>query len=679
MPLVRSDNTRRTCCARTAKNGTAAAVRIVLGMLVAAAIACSPSDERSSDPAGSTSTQEVPEGSAGLHRAEAPCDNQREDEAGAPVPADDVYVDDDVADWPRAAPEEAGFDEAALEAAVHDVGLGSTVLSLLVVRGGDLVVEEYFNGAAASHAHNIFSTTKLLTTLAMGAALEDRLLPALDTPLAEWVEETVGGPAADVTLEQLLTMRSGLAPEAVEPFSAEEVGAAPLAHEPGTTWEYVTNNSELLALGLDRRATVGFCEYVHHRVLEPLGVTVDHWHETPYGGVTGGSYAFMTPRELARLGQLLLDRGRSGGEQVLPASWITAITTQRTDFGCQQGIAAQSSQQIRSGSGMHISLAEVAGHPVWEAGGYGGQAVLIVPDLDLVVVITQEVGPVFERRLGVLDALELAILPALVSGDAGGEESCPRSQLVEVDDGIEIVLPVEACCLSDWSPDGGHIAFTSGVDLNQELYVIAADGSGIRRLTDDGASDVLPRWSPDGTRIAFASDRGASVRMPVAEHDLWILDVATGRTRALTTGFGDVLGHSWSPDGEAIVLSRAHADDRPGGDLWVVEVDTGHARLLASGDFAWPEWSPRGDSIALVTQRDGQPYVELLDPATGELVDLAPGDLPRWRPDGRSLLVTRDSSVIAVDVFDGSESAVAGGCCASIAPDGQRIVVSVKA
>jgi Tol biopolymer transport system component len=139
-----------------------------------------------------------------------------------------------------------------------------------------------------------------------------------------------------------------------------------------------------------------------------------------------------------------------------------------------------------------------------------------------------------------------------------------------------------------------------------------------------------------------------------------------------------VLGHSWSPDGEDIVFSRAHTDDRPGGDLWVVDVDTGHARPLASGDLAWPDRSPRGDSIAVVTQRDGQPFVELLDPATGELVDLAPGDLPRWRPDGRSLLVTRGSSVIAIDVFSGSESAVAAGCCASISPEGRRIVISVE-
>ena len=226
------------------------------------------------------------------------------------MPADDIYVDGRVAAWPRASPDEVGFDAVALESAVHDVALNPTVLSLLIVRNGRLVTEEYFNGARPADAHNVFSTTKLLTALVMGAAVEDGLVPSLTTSLGEWVPETAGGPAADVTLEQLLSMRSGMARDAVEPFDAAIVGAAPLAAEPGTRWEYVTNNSELLALGLDRRTADGWCAYVHGRVLGPIGVTVDHWHETPYGNVTGGSYAFMTPRELARLGQLVLDQGR---------------------------------------------------------------------------------------------------------------------------------------------------------------------------------------------------------------------------------------------------------------------------------------------------------------------------------------------------------------------------------
>jgi WD40 repeat protein len=362
----------------------------------------------------------------------------------------------------------------------------------------------------------------------------------------------------------------------------------------------------------------------------------------------------------------------------VPAEWIAAITTERTDFGCQRGNAAQSNRLIRSGSGMHVGLAEVAGHQVWEAGGYGGQAILVVPDLRLVVVITQEVGPAFERRLSVIDTLEFAILPALTSFETPTSEPCPVSRLVEVDEGTETALPLVACCLSDWSPDGQQIAFGAGVDLNAELYVVAADGTGLRRLTDDGASDVLPRWSPDGTRLAFASDRGVSLRMPVAELELWILDLASGRTRALTHGAGDVLGHSWSPDGEDIVYSRTDVDDRAGGDLWVIDVDTGRVERLAEGEFAWPEWSPGGDTIAAATRRDGEPLIVLIDARTGASVDLTRGDLPRWTPDGRSLLVTRASSIVEVDVLDGSEANVTDGCCASIAPDGDRIVIGVE-
>ena len=146
-------------------------------------------------------------------------------------------------------------------------------------------------------------------------------------------------------------MRSGLATEANEPFSADVVADAPLAAEPGSTYAYVTDNSELLALGLDRRAPGGLCRYVHDRVLDPMGVSVDHWHETPYGNVTGGSYAFLTPRELARLGQLLLDGGRWAGEQLVPSAWVELMTEVRSDFGCHAVIAATATSLVHRAPG----------------------------------------------------------------------------------------------------------------------------------------------------------------------------------------------------------------------------------------------------------------------------------------------------------------------------------------
>ena len=615
--------------------------------------------------------------SSGLRSADELCVNGRADEQGAPLPADDVYVDDEILEWPLATPGEAGFDATGLESVVHDVGLSSTVLSLLVARRGELVVEEYFNGAEAAHAHNIFSTTKLLTVLAMGAASDDGLVPGLDTSLGEWVEETAGRPAARITLEQLLSMRSGLATEATEPFSADVVADAPLAAEPGSTYAYVTDNSELLALGLDRRTPDGLCRYVHDRVLGPLGVSVDHWHETPYGNVTGGSYAFVTPRELARLGQLLLGGGRWAGEQIVPSRWIELMTEVRSDFGCHAVNAATATSLVQQGAGIGITTSEVAGHDVWGAGGFGGQAILVVPDLDVVVVITQEVGPVFERRLPVHDVMD-NVLRTLTDVPESTESPCgSRSLILRDEGGAETELPVPSGVFTDWSPDGTQIAFDAVDHLNSEIYVVADDGTGLRRLTDDGAADVLPRWSPDGTLIAFASDRGAGARMPLPEFELWLLDLTTGQVRPLTEGFGDVVGHSWSPDQDRIAFIRTRTEGDRFGDIWWTDVGSGDAELLAEGDFAWPEWSPDGQAIAYVTQRNHEPFVAILDLDSGDHIDVAPGDFPVWSPDGRSILLTRDhESVVAVQLDDMTETVITKGCCASIAPDGKRLILS---
>jgi CubicO group peptidase (beta-lactamase class C family) len=172
--------------------------RLVAAVLAMATLAaCSPDIEPSADlraPPTSTGT------SSRLRPADEPCANGRADEQGAPTPADDIYVGEEVLAWPLAAPAEQKFDAMGLESVVHDVGLSSTVLSLLVARRGELVVEEYFNGGDASHAHNIFSTTKLLTVLAIGAAANDGIVPGLDTTLGDWVDEIAGPRAGSVDM-----------------------------------------------------------------------------------------------------------------------------------------------------------------------------------------------------------------------------------------------------------------------------------------------------------------------------------------------------------------------------------------------------------------------------------------------------------------------------------------------
>ncbi len=104
--------------------------------------------------------------------------------------------------------------------------------------------------------------------------------------------------------------------------------------------------------------------------------------------------------------------------------------------------AATATSLVRQGAGIGIVTSEVAGYDVWEAGGFGGQAILVVPDLDVVVVITQEVGPVFERRLPILDVLDAVLRTLTEIPESAGVAVRVQSLILRDTNGAEAELPL---------------------------------------------------------------------------------------------------------------------------------------------------------------------------------------------------------------------------------------------
>lgn len=162
-----------------------------------------------------------------------------------------------------------------------------------------------------------------------------------------------------------------------------------------------------------------------------------------------------------------------------------------------------------------------------------------------------------------------------------------------------------------WSPDGTQIAFAAQIGTTEEdqrrteIYVMRADGTDMRRLTTNAALDGWPSWSPDGTRIAFTriTDPGAAS----ARSGIVVIDVDSGRVMQITwvalPSFD--LSPAWSPDGSMIAFTRAaragSAD--PGAAIYVVTPDGGEPKKLAD-DGAEPDWSPDGTRIAFTSYRD---------------------------------------------------------------------------
>ena len=162
---------------------------------------------------------------------------------------------------------------------------------------------------------------------------------------------------------------------------------------------------------------------------------------------------------------------------------------------------------------------------------------------------------------------------------------------------------------ADWSPDGDQIVFTSnrdGSDLGwdgEELYIMAADGSNVRRLTRRLGSDAVPTWSPDGTKIAFT--RHPAVGDQESQGDIYVIQPDGTNLQRLTRDGGG--RPSWSPDGKKIAFMGGGGHDDGGIDIYVMDADGTNIQRLThrAGPDGHPDWSPDGSEIVFAFYGEG--------------------------------------------------------------------------
>ena len=611
-------------------------------------------------------------------RAGGGCALSSPEEAAAFGSPDDPYRDEVLA-WPTGDPEAEGLDPALLAQIEEDVGLSSTIRSFLVIRNGTLVTERYFHDGGGDKAFNVHSVSKSLLSLIVGAALDDGAIPDLDTPIAELLPANLASePGVDgLTVRLLLEMSGGLdvddaasIDQITGPSHARSVLRQTRVSEPGVEFSYNTGMSHVLAVATANAVGSPLCDYAQERLFDPMGITVDHWHSDPEGYFTGGTSMFLTPRELARVGQFTLQRGQWDGQQILPSSWIDEITSEAWDLGCRP--------PDRPGYGYLWWLNDVAGFDMWAALGFGGQSIAIIPELDLVVVMTQksEGWPV-EQDVVRPNAVVRRVIGAVTDRPVDATTSaCPAGDVYRARaDGSDPVRLTDQAPIDiaySWSPDGERIAFLSERDLNPEIYTMAADGSDVQRLTRDFDVDLFPAWSPDGGEIAFASDRGGTF-------DIYVMAVDGSGQRALTDFPRDEIHPTWSPDGTRIAFIRSEVPPGGYGPLWVMDADGSHARLLLKDPLVeFPAWSPDGTQIAFGMSGSGGSHIGVLDIRTGDVSDLGPGTLPRWSPHGKRLVVstTDYSEIEIVTIADGSRTTILAGSAPVWSPEGSWIAFS---
>jgi len=289
-------------------------------------------------------------------------------------------------DWGGLDPEAYGFDKEALEQAVQEASRMDFFTSLLVVRRGDLVLEVYYNKCQPDQRHEIRSATKSVVSALIGIALENGHLDSVEQKLVdffpEYVNETMDPRKRNVTIHHLLTMTSGFPSdnqaEALFTNDPDEMGQIfnmPLSSNPGSQFSYSSVGTHLLSGILTRATNQSTKEFAMTNLCIPLGIDIPFWIRDPMGFYYGGSGIEMTSRDMAHFGQLYLNGGTFSDQRIIPSDWI------QKSFQTHVG-------QDEEGYGYLWWLGMMDNHAVQMAIGYGGQYIILVSDLDMVVVTT---------------------------------------------------------------------------------------------------------------------------------------------------------------------------------------------------------------------------------------------------------------------------------------------------
>jgi CubicO group peptidase (beta-lactamase class C family) len=297
-------------------------------------------------------------------------------------------------EWRTATPEEQDMDPAMLQQMMDLIdGQGFAYDSVLVVRHGTIVFEEYRNGYDRDTKHHLQSATKSFSSMLIGIAIHEGFLEGVDQKMVDlFPDHTIANLDARkqrLTLEQVLTMSDGMDWHELDyPYTdtrntlgqmwvsrdaVQHVLDRPMAREPGEAWAYNSGTSILLGGILEGATGQDVLAFAREYLFGPLGIEDVRWDRT-----TGNHYhtdggLYLTPRDMARFGYLMLHGGTWDGKEIVSPEWVARSTQAHYQTGSGKGYGYQW-WTLEAG--------------IFAAHGHYEQLIYVVPEADMVVVLT---------------------------------------------------------------------------------------------------------------------------------------------------------------------------------------------------------------------------------------------------------------------------------------------------
>lgn len=313
---------------------------------------------------------------------------------------------------PRATPESQGIASAGIQALVDEAEARAFGLhSLMIVRHGKVVAEGWWAPYTAEDPHMLFSLSKSFTSTAIGMLQAEgrvNIHDKLHTYFPDEVPADASENQKNLRLRDLLMMSTGQHKEDVDAIqimapdgsATRQFLAAPVKQKPGTLFYYNTPATFMLSATLQKVTGQTLRDYLVPRLFEPLGIPTPEWDATPQGFSFGGSGLHLRTEDIAKFGQLLLQRGEWNGRRLVPAEWVDLAT----------------SRQVSNGSNPESDWDQGYGFQFWRcipgfyrADGAFGQYVIVIPEHDTVIAInsgTRDMG-------GIMKMLWAKLLPEL--------------------------------------------------------------------------------------------------------------------------------------------------------------------------------------------------------------------------------------------------------------------------
>jgi CubicO group peptidase (beta-lactamase class C family) len=365
---------------------------------------------------------------------------------------------------PRSRPEAEGVSSSAILAFVDEANRKIDSLhSFMLVRHGRVVAECWWSPYDAKTRHELYSLSKSFTSTAVGLAVAEGKLSIDDPVLKFFPDDAPAQPSNNLKsmrVHDLLRMSTGHQTEPRLAASKEPWVKTFLAHpvpfKPGTHFLYNTAGTYLQSAIVQKATGQTVLDFLRPRLFEPLGIENPTWGASPQGITLGGYGLSIRTEDIARFGQLYLQKGRWGERQLIPTAWVEAATARQTSNG------SNPQSDWDQGYGYQFWRCR---HGAYRGDGAFGQFCVVLPKQDAVIAITSGTGDL----QGVLNLVWDKLLPAMKTDPLPADEEGNRKLQTRLS---SLTLPTPKASASARLPEG----------VSGKTYRFAANGQKIDSL-----------------------------------------------------------------------------------------------------------------------------------------------------------------------------------------------------